>query len=399
MNPSIHSSANSSANPNTGHLLHNLLLFGRVLRGLGLDVNPGRVMDLAQAIGYIEIGRRSDFYHAARTLLVHKREDLPLFDEAFELFWRRPGEEGVTIALGQLLQRRSNRPIITPPPLKENPPAPDSGGDVPADQPPIIEVTQTVSDREVLRQKNFAEMTPEELAAVKRLMATLVWHLGERRTRRREPGHGPLFDLRRTVRRNLKYGGEVLEWAKREPKYKPRPLVILADVSGSMERVSRLFLHFLYAVTASLSQPVETFVFSTRLTRITRQLRNKDVDQALRDVARAVHDWSSGTKMGDALKTFNFDWGRRVLGHGAVVLLISDGWDCGDVALLKKEIERLHLNCHRLIWLNPLLGLPQFEPLTRGTQAALPHVDDFLPMHNLASLEELADHLAHLKPR
>jgi uncharacterized protein with von Willebrand factor type A (vWA) domain len=230
-------------------------------------------------------------------------------------------------------------------------------------------------------------------------MTALVWQLGERRTRRRKPGKGRLLDLRRTVRKSLRYGGEVLEWARREPKYKPRPLVIVADISGSMERYTRLLLHFIYSLTAGLDQPVEAFVFSTRLTRITRQLHGREVEAALREVGQAVSDWSGGTRIGEALKAFNFDWGRRVLGHGAVVLFISDGWDRGDVDLLRREMARLQRTCHRLIWLNPLLGSPEYEPLTRGMQAALPYIDDFLPVHNLASLEDLARRLTDLDER
>jgi uncharacterized protein with von Willebrand factor type A (vWA) domain len=386
----------------SGNLLHNLILFGRLLRGLGLDVNPGRMIDLVHALGHIEIGRKPDFYHAARSLLVHRHEDEPLFDQAFEMFWRKPSEGGVTLEMGGLQVRpRFRRPLVTPPPLRPSDAKPpeDGEGQSPADQPPILQVTVTYSDREVLRHKDFADMSGEELDAVKRLMAALVWQLGERRTRRRKPGKGRLLDLRRTVRKSLRYGGEVLEWARREPKYKPRPLVIVADISGSMERYTRLLLHFIYSLTAGLDQPVEAFVFSTRLTRITRQLHGREVEAALREVGQAVSDWSGGTRIGEALKAFNFDWGRRVLGHGAVVLFISDGWDRGDVDLLRREMARLQRTCHRLIWLNPLLGSPEYEPLTRGMQAALPYIDDFLPVHNLASLEDLARRLTDLDGR
>ncbi len=384
----------------SGNLLHNLILFGRVLRGLGLDVNPGRMIDLVQALEYVEIGRKADFYYTASSLLVHRREDLPLFDQAFEMFWHKPMAGWEITLPGFNRPRRSQKPLVMPPPLQA-PDAPPPGEDSPLDndQRPVIEVTLTYSAREVLRRKNFSELTHDELEAIKRLMAQLVWRLGERRTRRRRPGHGQLLDLRRTLRRNLKYGGDVIEWARREPKHKPRPIVIIADISGSMERYTRLLLHFIYSLAAALAQPVEAFVFSTRLTRITHELRNRDIDLALSDVSKVVEDWSGGTRIGEALKTFNFEWGRRVLGRGAVVLLISDGWDRGEPALLSEEMARLHRSCHRLIWLNPLLGSPDYEPLTRGMVAALPHVDNFLPVHNLASLEELAQHLAKLKDR
>ncbi len=367
-----------------------------------MDVNPGRMMDLAQALKHIEIGRKSDFYHAARSLLVHRHEDFPLYDQAFEMFWRKPSEGWTTLdlrALGE--KRRWKRPVFTPPPLRPpNQPSPEGGEKATtSEQPPILQLTLIYSPQEVLRHKDFAELTGEELEAIQKMMAELAWKLGQRRTRRRQPGPGVQLDLRRTVRHNLRYGGEVLEWARREPKFKPRPLVLIADISGSMERYTRLVLHFLYALAEGLEQPVEAFVFSTRLTRITRQLRGQDVDNALREVSRAVPDWSGGTRIGEALKTFNFDWARRVLGHGAVALLISDGWDRGDVDLLRHEIARLQRSCYRLIWLNPLLGSSEYEPLTRGMQACLPHIDDFLPVHNLASLEDLAEHLAKLGDR
>ncbi len=383
-----------------GNLLHNLILFGRLLRGLGLDVHPGRVLDLVQALEHINIGRKQDFYHTARALLVHRHEDLPLFDEAFEAFWRRPREGWTTLdlrALGE--KRRFRRPTFAAPAPKRRESEDKGASQASEDEPPVLQVVMTYSAQEVLRYKDFADLTAEEMEAIKRMMAEMRWRLGERRTRRRRPGLGADFDLRRTLRRNLRHGGEVLEWARREPKTKPRPLVVIADVSGSMERYTRLLLHFIYSLAEGLQSSVEAFVFSTRLTRITRQLRGHDVEGALREVSRTVPDWSGGTRIGEALKTFNFRWARRVLGRGAVVLIISDGWDRGDIDLLRREMARLQRSCYRLVWLNPLLGMPQYEPLTRGMQAALPYVDDFLPVHNLASLEDLAVHLATLQGR
>ncbi len=380
----------------SGQFLHNLLLFGRVLRKLGLDVNPGRMMDLVSALDHIEIVRRQDFYHAARTLLVHDREDIPLFDEAFALFWRKPAESWEVDWQG-LTRRRRTGPVLTHPPLQNA--APESGDSASEQELTVIEVTRTYSDRELLRHKNFAEMSEAEADAVKHMMSHLLWNVSERRTRRRRPGKGHLIDLRRTLRHSLRSGGEVLRWSFREPKRKPRPLVVIADISGSMERYTRLLLHFIYGMKSALSQPVEAFLFSTRLTRITRPLQKRDLDLALKEVGSLVHDWAGGTRIGESLKTFNFDWARRVLGRGALVLIISDGWDRGDVDLLEREMARLKRNCHRLIWLNPLLGAPDYEPLTRGIQAALPHIHDFLPVHNLASLEDLAIRLSELDRR
>jgi hypothetical protein len=384
----------------SGRLLHNLLLFGRILRGLGLDVNPGRMMDLVSALDYIEIGHKADFFYAARTLLVHEREDLELFDEAFDLFWRKPTESWGVEWQGLSRRRKSKKPIVAPPPLKDEPPPVENDSDSNSKEPlTVIEVTRTYSDREVLRHKDFAQMSAEESEAVNQLMSHLRWKISERRTRRRRPGKGEMLDLRRTLRRSLRAGGEVFSWAYREPKLKPRPLVIIADISGSMERYTRVLLHFIYGMKAALTQPVEAFVFSTRLTRITRPLQIRDLDLALKNVGELVNDWAGGTRIGESLKYFNFEWGRRVLGRGAVVLIISDGWDRGDVELLNREMARLKRNCHRVIWLNPLLGSPDYEPLTRGIQAALPHIDNFLPVHNLASLEDLASRLADLDRR
>jgi uncharacterized protein len=381
----------------SGQFLHNLLLFGRVLRRLGLDINPGRMMDLVSALDHIEVGQKFDFFFAARTLLVHDREDLALFDEAFELFWRKPTESWDVEWQGLTRRRKRSGPVVTPPPLKEEPPQNDDSTSSSGQELSIIEVTRTYSDRELLRHKNFAEMSAEESEAVKQMMSHLLWNVSERKTRRHRIGKGHrLIDMRRTLRQSLRSEGEIINWSYREPKSKPRPLIVIADISGSMERYTRLLLHFIYGMKAALRQPVEAFVFSTRLTRITRPLQIRDLDLALKNVGLLVHDWAGGTRIGESLKTFNFEWARRVLGRGAVVLIISDGWDRGDVDLLKREMARLKRNCFSLIWLNPLLGAPDYEPLTRGIQAALPNIDHFLPVHNLASLEDLAVRLSDL---
>jgi len=383
--------------PNTGsgQLLHNFLVFGRLLRQLGIDVNPGRIIESVQALDLIEIGRKEDFYYATRSLLVNKHDDLPVFDQAFLMFWRKHVDEWGNLNILPVIQK--DRPHSFPPPLtlrEEVPEEKDSTSKT--EEKIVIETIQTYSIREVLRKKDFSDLSEGEIEAVKDMMRSLTFHLGERCTRRKRPGNGYNLDLRRTLRKSFNYGGEILSWARREPKFKPRPIIIIADISGSMERYTRLLLHFIYGLHQTLSQPIETFVFSTRLTRITRQLRNQDIDQALKDVSQAVKDWAGGTRTGESLKDFNFTWGRRVLGGGAVVLIISDGWDRGDVDLLEQEMARLQRSCFRLIWLNPLLGSPSYEPLTRGIQAALPHIDDFLPVHNLASLEDLAAHLVIL---
>lgn len=386
----------------SGTILHNLVLFGRLLRALGMDINPGRMLDLTQALQHVGMGSRTDFYYTARSLFVHHKDDLPLFDQAFNLFWQKPEGDSVEFQFMHPFEEQGKpQDMIRPPQpesAEETSDSPQSEEDDDSEETQqVFEVTRTYSTREKLGSIDFGQMNAQELQMVKRFMVELVWELGQRRTRRKEAAmNGRILDLRRTLRRNMRYGGELLEWPTRKLKTKPRPLIIIADISGSMEQYTRLLLHFIYGLAGSLEQKVEAFVFSTRLTRVTRQLRHKDIDLALAEVSTEVHDWAGGTRIGESLKTFNFDWGRRVLGRGAVVLLISDGWDRGEPELLNQEMARLQRNVHRLIWLNPLLGSDQYEPLTRGMQAALPYVDDFLPVHNLNSLEMLAEHLAGL---
>jgi uncharacterized protein with von Willebrand factor type A (vWA) domain len=380
------------------YVLHNLMMFAEVLRRLGLDVGSGNVLDLVRATEHAPIGRKQDFHQAARCILVHRKQDLALFDEAFRVFWRRPATGQVTRDLRSLgEERRYRQPQVGPPPGEDTGGEDDADGegdDRPTDR---VDLTRTFSAREVLREKDFAGFTPAEVADARRMMAGLCWNLGRRRTRRLVPGPGLELDLRKTLRRNLKYGGELMELAQRRRKDKPRPLVLICDVSGSMERYTRMLLHFIHTVAGSMDR-VEAFLFATRLTRITRYLNHRGVDRAVNEVARAVPDWAGGTRIGQALKTFNFQWLRRVLGGGAVVLIISDGWDRGEPELLAREASRLQRSCHRLIWLNPLLGSASYQPSTRGMQAALPYLDDFLPVHNLNSLEALARHLNDLSP-
>ena len=384
---------------NRGHLLHNLLIFGDVLRHLGLSIHPGRMLDVLRALEHVDIGRRQDFYHTLRVLLVHRRRDLALFDEAFRTFWRRPPDRSTTMDLRSLgEQRRYRQPQVGPPPMSNNSPdSSDAGNDDEVDR---IEVTQTYSAREVLRRKDFARFSSDEVSQAKLMMGQMVWDLGSRRTRRWtfSQARGQQLDIRTTMRRTLKYGGEALDLAHRRRKVRPRPLVLLCDVSGSMERYTRMLLHFIHALTGELDR-VEAFLFATRLTRVTQQFQYRDIDRAVNEVSQAVPDWSGGTRIGENLKRFNFRWARRVLGWGAVVLVISDGWDTGEPRLLSEEMERLKRASYRIIWLNPLLGFEDYQPLAQGMQVALPFVDDFLPMHNLASLEELAQHLSRLEPR
>ena len=382
-----------------GHLLRNIVLFGRLLRVGSLDVTPTQLRDWVAALELVDLACKRDVKAAARAVLVSRRRDLPWFNKAFELFWQaRDPRELEQLELGLMIQRRTERTkraAIQKLALNDS----DSGDDRESDRDQTARA-QLYSAREALRQKDFAQLEGDELDEIKRLMATMHWQLETRRTRRLRPDrHGHRLDLRRTLRRSLTQGGEMVDLVHRGRKHRRRPLVLLCDISGSMEPYSRLLLHFIYAVSHPRSADpgvsrVEAFAFGTRLTRLTQELAERDVDRALQAAAHRIEDWGGGTRTGDALREFNFTWSRRLLGQGAAVLIISDGWDRGDIGLLGHEMERLHRSCHRLIWLNPLLGSPDYQPLTRGIVAALPHVDDFLPVHNLASLEQLGDLLA-----
>ncbi len=377
------------------HLLRNLLHFGRLLRAVGIEVTPPQIVDLVESLKHIDLGRREDFKNAARTVLVNHPEHLPLFERAFDLFWQaRDESELLELGLGRQKsqpQPQAEEKEIT---LRESvarEPTPEQESDEAE-----TGAVQSYSALELLRHKDFAKLTPAELAEVKRLIQAMAWQLEQRRTRRKiRASHGSVLDMRRLLRCNLRYGGELLQLPWRRPKFKRRPLVVICDVSGSMEQYSRILLKFIYAISSGQDR-VEAFVFSTRLTRITRQLKTGEIDAALDQVMAAIRDWGGGTRIGEALKRFNYEWGRRVLGQGAIVLIISDGLDRGNIELLEREIARLQLSCQRLIWLNPLLGSTNYQPLARGIQTALPYVDDFLPVHNMASLEELGQLLERL---
>jgi hypothetical protein len=380
----------STSNP-SGNLLANLLLFGRLLRRLGLEVKAGRMLNLMQALQHISIGHKHDFYHAAASLLVHRREDLPRFEQAFNLFWRKHTEEWTTLNLHELENElRLQKRLVNHQPFyhaclsySQNPKAA-------AEEAPRPLVQQTYSDIETLRRRDFAEMNLDKLRRAKEMIAELAWNLGERRTRRRQPGGGRFLDWRHTLRRNLKYGGEVLNWARRELKFKPRPLVVIADISGSMERYTNLLLQFIYSLSSGLNK-VEAFVFSTRLTRISKQLHYRDAERALKEVEHCVSDWAGGTRIGETLKDFNFKWGRRVLSRGARGHDHQRRLGSRRYSVVAPRNEKVVVEQPSAIWLNPLLGHEGYEPLTQGMSAALPYIDDFLPVHNLVSLEQVGE--------
>ena len=376
-----------------GKLIHNLILFGRVCRALGMNVTPNRMMDVARALAYIQLGRKQDFYYALRTHLVTHPKEFAYFDEAFDIFWRRPAEGFTTLNLQSLGEERRKKKTQFLPPLESTPS--DNGSDSKELDPAMITVVPTYSRQERLRHKDFAEMTAEELELAKRVMAKMPDSLGMRKTRRFQSGQGRQINMRRLMKDVIRKHGDVTHLPTHRRKEKPRPVVLLCDISGSMERYTRVLLHFMHTLAGSLFQ-VESFLYSTDITRITRQIRQKNVDDALEDVGQTVLQWGGGTMTGESLHRFNWVWSRRVLGRGAVVMLITDGWDRGDIPLLHREMERLQHSCRRVIWLNPLLDVPEYEPLTRGAQAILPYVQDFLPITNLANLEVIVKALNNL---
>src|SRR5437763_12386365 len=356
-------------------LLDNLLIFGRVLRRAGVDTHPGRMVDFVEALGHVNLGAREEVYHTCRALLVHRHDQIAIFDVAFEAFWRaRVGGH----PRSHTRTTSSSEPRVSVVAIEDALGHEGFDGTDETDAP-TPELRQTRwSDRGGLATRDFAAFTTDELAEARAALARLTWRPGERRTRRWVRGRGARVDLRRAIAESLRTGGDVVQLPRRTRRVRPRPLVLLCDVSGSMERYSRMLLHFAHVVTRR-HERVETFLFSTRLTRITRALRAAGPDQALAAVAASVTDWSGGTRIGGAVKEFHQRWGRRVLHGGPVVLLISDGWDRGDPLELGHQIARLQRSCYRLVWLTPLIGTADYAPLTRGLQAALPFGDDFLP--------------------
>jgi uncharacterized protein len=345
-------------------------------------------VDAIQATGWIGVSSRTDLRATLCALLVHRQEDLPLFNEAFDLFFRAHGTSGLDLPLFSLGERArvvTRRDAGTPRQLDVEGPESDAAA-------AAAFALGAYSTVEVARTKDFADFTAAELEAARRLLMRLRWEPGIRRTRRwRRSVRGDL-DMSRLLRKNVMRGGELIELPRRVRRDAPRPIVLLADVSGSMDRYSRMLLAFASGLTRSARQ-VESFVFATRLTRVSRHVAATGGHRVVSRAVRDLHDWGGGTRIGDALRTFNTTWARRVMRHGPVVLIVSDGWDRGDPELLSRELARLRRRCSRVIWLNPLLGSASYEPLTRGMQAALAHIDDFLPAHNLQSIEQLATHL------
>lgn len=401
-------------------LLYRLTEFGRILWEVGIDVGPRKMLELAETLNYIDITSKEDFYNTLKCSLLARHEQETMFDQMYLYYWYMRDQQDKKVNNPKGAAKRDERQMRLPPSERKrlaehmNANEPQNRKDLKQEMRQSERRRQAkerfdeddddssnpqgtaYSALEMLRKKDFESFTWDEVQEAKRLMAEMRWHLGMRPTHRKAPARrGSYPDMRRIVRRNLKYGAEMLELTWRETKFKPRPLVIICDISGSMSLYSRLLLHFIHTISNGLMN-VETFVFGTRLTRITRQLKRRDVDDAVRDVAKSVQDWSGGTRIGDAIHFFNHKWAKRVLGRGAVVLVISDGWDRGDASVLEVEMDRLQHSCHRLIWLNPLLGSPDYRPLTIGMKTALPYIDNFLPAHNLDSLISLGKLLENI---
>src|SRR6202050_1993809 len=378
-----------------GKLAENILYFARALRAAGIPVGPGAVLDALEALKTAGVGAREDFYWTLHAVFVKRHEHSVLFDQAFRIFFRRRGY--IDQMLAMMLPQAPSQPTTPQAGATRVHEALFSGLDDKLKKEREIELDtrMTVSDREILQKKDFAQMTSAEIAGAKEAMKRLVLPLAEIRTRRLAPHpRGHLIDIRRTLRASMKGGGDFIALRFIGPKPKPPPIVALLDISGSMSQYSRIFLHFLHDLTDARKR-VHTFLFGTRLTNVTRALRERDPDDALSACSSSVPDWSGGTRIASSLRGFNKMWARRVLGQGAIVLLITDGLDRDVDDTLAFDMDRLHRSCRRLVWLNPLLRFEGFEARARGIKTMLPYVDEFRPIHNLESIGAL---VASLQP-
>jgi uncharacterized protein with von Willebrand factor type A (vWA) domain len=373
-----------------GRLAENILYFARALRAAGIPVGPGAVLDALEALSVATVGTRDDFYWTLHAVFVKRHEHTVLFDQAFKIFFRKRGFIEKLIA-SMLPASTPGGPKVPPPGSQRIHEALFAGLDERERDKSEVEIDArlTVSDQELLQKKDFAQMTAAEIAAAKEAIARFALPLDKVRTRRLAPNrHGHLIDIRRTLRASMKAGGAVIDLKYLGPRVKEPPIVALLDISGSMSEYTRLFLHFLHAVTDARKR-VTTLLFGTRLTNVTRAIRQRDPDEALAACSANVADWSGGTRIASSLRAFNKQWARRVLTQGAVVLLITDGLERDADDTLAFEIDRLHRSCRQLIWLNPLLRFHAFEARAKGVRTMLPHVDELRPIHNLESMAEL----------
>ena len=379
-----------------GHLAENILFFGRTLRMAGMQVGPGAMLDAVAAAEAIGIGDKAEFRAALQAVFVTKRQDAELFDQAFRLFFRR--RHLLEKMMAQLMPIAPTDPSlgreealrrVSEALFGERPP-----DDLPEQVRRELDARLTVSDSEILQTRDFEQMSAAEIAAARQAIARLELPLQRVKTRRfRADPAGPRPDPRATLRASLRGGGAAIELRRRAPAIRTPPLVALCDISGSMAGYTPLFLHFLH-VLAQSGRRVHAFTFATELTHVTRALKaNRDPDLALGQASKLVKDWDGGTRLAKSLAEFNKSWARRVLGQGAIVLLITDGLERRVTEALPRELARLRRSCRRLIWLNPLLRFEGFEAKASGIAAMLPHVDEFRTLHNLASMADLCDAL------
>lgn len=359
-------------------MLRMAVTFGRLLRRGGLSTGPDRVMGFAAALEQLDVGNRDDVYWAGRVTLCSRPEDFDMYDRAFKVYWE--GKQGLKVP-----GPKQSQPSITLAPDSVQPSKKAALRDEKGEEA----VKLRYSPVDVLRKKDFGDCTPEEFAELYRLMADLRLSGAMKRSRRLESANRGRHDARRTLRAAMRTGGEPVRHRYRRARERPRRVVLLCDISGSMVSYSRALLRFMHASVAS-GEPVEAFVLGTRLTRVTRELTTRNPDRALREASKAIEDWSGGTRLGDTVKEFVDLWGQRGMARGAVVVLLSDGWDRGDVEVLADAMRRIHRLAHKVIWVNPLKAAPGYQPLARGMAAALPSVDVFLSGHNFESLQELA---------
>ncbi|WP_296762087.1 VWA domain-containing protein [Sediminimonas sp.] len=389
--------------PDNPRLTENVTHFARALRRAGLPIGPGRVIEAVRALEATGFTDRRDFYWTLHACFVNRPEHRAIYDQVFRLYWRDPRflEHMMSMLLpavrgvqedraARAAEKRAAQALLgdADRPASEAPETPEDETEI------EVDASMTISAEERLKTLDFEQMSTDEVAQAKRMLARLSLPVDPLPSRRAQASaNGGRIDARRTMRLAMRYGGELHHLALKRPRPRWPNLVVLCDISGSMSQYSRMVLHFLHAVAnekgAGWSQ-VHAFTFGTRLTNITRHLATRDVDQALADAGAEAQDWEGGTRIGACLHAFNRDWSRRVMGQGAVVLLITDGLDRDDSADLAREMECLHLSARRLIWINPLLRWDGFAPRARGISAMLPHVDSFRAGHSIASIEDLA---------
>ena len=384
--------------PPSGKLAANIMHFARVLRGAGLPVGPASVLDALDAAQSGSLRTRDDFYWTLHAILVKRREHKEIFDQAFHVFWKKPKmlEQLMQLMFQQITRATGDKP--KDPGFRRLAEAMFDKTETQSrrqEKPEALELDAalTASANDILRAKDFEQMTLLEQMQAKKAIALLRLQRRETRTRRFQPNlAGVNIDMRRTLRQSLRSGGDMISLARREPQTRERPLVVLCDISGSCSNYSRMFLHFLHGLVND-RHGITVFLFGTRLTNVTRELQHLDVDEAIAKVSAAVKDWSGGTRIGATLKEFNYKWARRVLTQGADVLLMTDGLERDDTVQLITEMQRLRRSAKHIVWLNPLLRFDRFEARAAGIRAMMPYVDEFRPVHSLNSLSDLAQAL------